>query len=70
MNHNCGAGVAIRRYPTSMVRSGGHEEIPQVQGKRNPSKMVGVLKEHQRADTLKPESKKTTPTDHREHSLA
>ena len=24
------------------VRRGGHEEIPLVQGKRNPSKMVGV----------------------------
>ena len=30
------------------------EEIPQVQGKRNPSKMVGVARGHQRADTLKP----------------
>ena len=31
-----------------------HEDIPQVQGRRNPSKMVGVLEGHQRADTLKP----------------
>ena len=30
------------------------EVIPHVQGKRNPSKTVGVLREHQRADTLKP----------------
>ena len=30
------------------------EEIPQVQDKRNPSRMVGVAREHQRADTLKP----------------
>ena len=30
------------------------EEIPHVQGKRNPSKMVGVGRGHQRADTLKP----------------
>ena len=30
------------------------EEIPQVQGKRNPSKMVGAARGHQRADTLKP----------------
>ena len=30
------------------------EEIPQVQGKRNPSKMVGVARGHQRADALKP----------------
>ena len=31
-----------------------HEEIPHVQGKRNPSKTVGVARGHQRADTLKP----------------
>ena len=31
-----------------------HEEIPHVQGKRNPSKTVGVVRGHQRADTLKP----------------
>ena len=30
------------------------EEIPHIQGKRNPSKMVGVARGHQRADTLKP----------------
>ena len=29
---------------------------PHVQGKRNPSKMVGVARGHQRADTLKPYS--------------
>ena len=36
------------------------EEIPQAQGKRNPSKMVGVARGHQRADTLKPYSQKTS----------
>ena len=36
------------------------EEIPHVQGKRNPSKMVGVARRHQRADTLKPYSQKTS----------
>ena len=35
------AGAAVKRYP-------------HVQGKRNPSKTVGVAREHQRADTLKP----------------
>ena len=30
------------------------KEIPHVQGKRNPSKTVGVVRGHQRADTLKP----------------
>ena len=34
------AGAAVKRYP-------------QVQGKRSPSKMVGVARGHQRADTLK-----------------
>ena len=36
------------------VRKGSIEEIPLIQGKRNPSKMVGVARGHQRADTLKP----------------
>ena len=40
------------------------EEIPQVQGKRNPSKMVGVARGHQRADTLKPYSQKTSQSNH------
>ena len=31
-----------------------NEEIPHAQGKRNPSKTVGVVRGHQRADTLKP----------------
>ena len=35
-------------------QEGGREEIPLVQGKRNPSKMVGIARGHQRADTLKP----------------
>ena len=37
----CFAGAAMKRYP-------------HVQGKRNPSKMVGVARGHQRADMLKP----------------
>ena len=53
-------GAAVRRYSLSKVRSSGcalleqHEEIPHVQGKRNPSRTVGVARGHQRADTLKP----------------
>ena len=35
------------------VRRGGHEKIPRVQGKRNPSKTVGTERGHQRADMLK-----------------
>ena len=41
-----------------------HEEIPHVQGKRNPSKMVEVARGHQRADTLKPYSQKTSQSNH------
>ena len=41
-----------------------HEEIPQVQGKTNPSKMVGVARGHQRADTLKPHSQETSQSNH------
>ena len=41
-----------------------HEEIPQAKGKRNPSKMVGVARGHQRANTLKPYSQKTSQSNH------
>ena len=34
------------------------------QGKRNPSKMVGVARGHQRADTLKPYSQETSQSNH------
>ena len=40
------------------------KEIPQAQGKRNPSKMVGATRGHQRADTLKPYSQKTSQSNH------
>ena len=40
------------------------EEIPHVLGKRNPSKMVGVVRGHQKADTLKPQSQKTSQSNH------
>ena len=45
-------------------RRGGSEEIPHVQGKRNPRKTVGVARRHQRADTLKPESQKSSQSNH------
>ena len=41
-----------------------HEEIPHAQGKRNTSKMVGVARGHQRADTLKLYSQKTGQSNH------
>ena len=52
-------GAAARRraeknYSTFKVRKHSHEEIPLIQGKRNPSMMVGVARGHQRADILTP----------------
>ena len=47
-----------------MLFWGSHEEIPHAQGKRNPSKMVGVARGHQRADTLKQYSQKTSQSNH------
>ena len=40
------------------------EEIPHIQGKRNPRKTVGVARGHQRADTQKPYSQKTSQSKH------
>ena len=40
------------------------EEIPHVQGKRNPTKMVRVARGHQRANTMKPYSQKTSQSNH------
>ena len=51
----CFAGAAVKRYPTSKVR--------------NPSKMVGTERRHQRADRLKPQSQTTSQSDHMDHSL-
>ena len=41
-----------------------HEEVPHVQGKRNPCKTVSVARQHQRADTLKPESQMSSQSNH------
>ena len=46
-----------------------HEEIPNVQGKRNPSKMAGAERGHQRADRLKPQLQKSSQSDDSDHSL-
>ena len=46
-----------------------HEEIPHIQGKRNPRKMVGTERGHRKADRLKPQSKKASQSDHMDHSL-
>ena len=59
-----------------MVHKHGREELPRIRGqgqkpgalhargKRNTSKMVGVAKGHQRAETLKPYSQKTSQSNH------
>ena len=44
----CSHRRAKRSYSTFKVRRGGREEIPLIQGKRNPRKMVGVARGHQR----------------------
>ena len=44
------AGAAVKR--------------PHAQGKRNPSKLVGVVRGHQRADTLKLYSQKNSQSNH------
>ena len=38
----------------------GQEEIADIQGKKNPSKMVGTERGHQRADRLKPQAQTTS----------
>ena len=50
------AGAAVKRYPTSKVRE-------------TQVKMVGAKRGHQRADRLKPQSQKTSQSDHMGHSL-
>ena len=64
-------GAAVRRYPSSKVSSSGCALLEKPcrdtpsPGKRNPSKTVGVARGHQRADRLKPQSQKTSQSDHR-----
>ena len=59
-------GMAERSYPTSEVGAVAAlcwsicDEIQHVQGRRNPSKMVGAERRHQRADRLKPQSQTTS----------
>ena len=55
---------AERSYSMFKVRRGGCEEISLVQGKRNPSKTVDVARGHQRANTQKPYSQKTSQSNH------
>ena len=56
--------VAGRSNPMPEARGGGREDQPHAKGKRNPSKTVGVARGHQRANTLKPYSQKTSQSNH------
>ena len=60
---------AERSYSMFKVRRDGSEEITIIQGKRNPSKIIGTERGHQRADRLKPHSQTTSQSDHTDHSL-
>ena len=53
----CPTGMAVLCWSS-------HEKIPHAQGKRNRRKMVGVARGHQRANTLKPYSQKTSQSNH------
>ena len=45
--------ITARKGAAAVLCWSSHKEIPQAQSKRNPSKMAGVVRGHQRADTLK-----------------
>ena len=46
-----------------------HEELLHVQDKRSSSKTVGGERGHQRVDRLKPQSQKTSQSEHMDHIL-
>ena len=54
----------IKEEAAAVLCWSSYEEIPHVQGKRNPSKTVGVARGYQRADTLKPYPQKTSQSNH------
>ena len=64
-----GATVCPRQGAATVLSWSSGEEIPHVQGKRKPSKMVGTERGHQKADTLKPQSQTTSQSDHMDNSL-
>ena len=51
-------------YSIFNPRRGGDKETSLVHGKRNPSNTVGVARGHQKANTLKPYSQKTSQSNH------
>ena len=65
-----GATPRPRSGAAAALCSNSCEQIPHVQGMRNPSKAVGVARGHQRIDRLKPQSRKTSQSDHRPTALS
>ena len=68
----CPAGMAwIRHTKCGWLQPcrSSREELPHVQGKRNPSKRVGTERGQQRADRLKLQSQTTSQSNHMHHSL-
>ena len=56
--------ITARKGAAAVLCWSSHEDIPHAQSNRNPSKMVGVARGHQRADTLKPYSQKSRHSNH------
>ena len=54
-----------RSHLICKVRGGGREELPHIQGKRNPSKTAGAERGHQRAHRPKLQSQTANQSDHR-----
>ena len=59
-----GATLCPRYGAVAALCWSSREEILHVQSKRKPSKTVGVARGHQKADTLKPYSQKTSQSNH------
>ena len=55
-----GATLLPRQGAVALLCWSSCEEIPHIQGKRNPSKMVGIERGLQRAHRLKPQSQTTS----------
>ena len=56
--------LGVEYLSTAVPAKCSREEIPHTQGKRNPSKTVRLARGHQRANTLKPYSQKTSQSNH------
>ena len=57
-------GDLVQGKEQQLCFAGTAVKIPHAQGKRNSSKMVGVARGHQRTDTLKPYSQKSSQSNH------